>query len=140
MPRRQRRAPRRGISTSRRIATGLALHGSRPTAGIACGSLFRRAIRARASSSRITIFTSPSPQATNLFPFSACRIRMRQALNGNKFVAWGDGDVKIVILEEEALARIARRKSEPQAIPAVGLDPCRAKPVAIRLDVDIPRL
>jgi len=43
---------------------------------------------------------------------------MRQALNGHKFVAWSDGDVKIVILEKEALARIARRKSEPQAIPA----------------------
>src|ERR1019366_1110749 len=67
-------------------------------------------------------------------------IRMRQALHGDEFVAGSNGNVKIVILEEEALARIARRKREPQAIPAVGLDPCRAKPVAIRLDVDIPRL
>ena len=66
-------------------------------------------------------------------------VRTRQALNRHQLVAGSDGDVKIVILEEEALARIARRKGKPQAIPAIGLDPRGTETVAIRLDVDVPR-
>ena len=48
--------------------------------------------------------------------------------------------MKIVILEEEALAGIAGRKGKPQTIPAIGLDARGAETVTIGLDMDIPRL
>jgi hypothetical protein len=52
------------------IATVSVPRASRPIAGIACGLLFRPAIPARVSSSRITIFTSPSLPATSWCRFS----------------------------------------------------------------------
>ena len=45
--------------------------------------------------------------------------------------------MKIIVLEEKTLARIAGRKGKPQAIPAIGLDPRGTETVAIGLDTDI---
>src|ERR1035438_4992434 len=63
-------------------------------------------------------------------------VGVREPLNRHHLVAGSDGDVKIVILEEETLACIAGRKSEPQAIPAIGLDARGTESVAIGLDMD----
>ena len=63
-----------------------------------------------------------------------------QALNQDLSLAGRNRNVNVVVLEEEALAGVARRKREPQAIPAIGLNPGGAESVAICLDVDIPSL
>ena len=67
-------------------------------------------------------------------------VGMGKPLNRHHLVAWSDGDVKIVILEEKALAGIAGGKGKPQAIPAIGPDARGAETVAIGLDMDVPRL
>jgi hypothetical protein len=48
--------------------------------------------------------------------------------------------VKIIILEKETLAGIACGKSEPQAIPAICLNPRGTESVTVSFDMDVPRL
>ena len=62
----------------------------------------------------------------------------REPLHGHHPVAGSNGYVQVVILEEEALAGIAGGKRQPQAVPAVRLDPRGAEAVAIRFDVNVP--
>lgn len=47
--------------------------------------------------------------------------------------------MKVVILEEKALAGIARRERQPQEIAAIGVDAGGAEAVAVRLDVNVAR-
>ena len=67
-------------------------------------------------------------------------VGMGKPLHRHHLVAGSDGDVKIIVLEEKTLAGIAGRKGKPQAIPAIGPDARGTEPVAIGLDMDVPRL